>query len=296
MIAMTCVSASLRRRHPVTTTLAWSIIVGSCIAHGACGARGTAPSPVSAAVSAGVPPTGEIVGYVNDTAFQPLRNARVEVLDGPQSGTATITDEGGRFSLKGEFTAATRFRAAKDGYQAAIQTPQGPTSIPPSSQSLTFFMSVVGASGNHATLTVDVDAACADLPNDLRTRTYPATVTAASFPRLPANTAFYAMLSGRSLDSYFHFVFIHVDGDQISFDLSDNGIEDEVAPETYLFVGGYGTTIAQAGATTISAPFSGLVDYCVLKSDPGTAYPCSDQAITRVRCSSTSHRISLTWQ
>jgi len=238
----------------------------------------------------------EIEGYVNDTAFQPLPNVRVEVLDGPQSGTATITGAGGRFSLKGEFTAATRFRAAKDGYQAAIQTLQPPTTIPPSSQSLTFFMSVAGASGNRATLTLDAAAACTDLPNDLRARTFQARVTAASFPSLPANTAFYAILSGASLDSYFHFVFIRVDGDRVSFDLSDNGIEDEVAPETYYFVGGYGSAIAEAGATTISGPFSGVLDYCVLKSDPGRAYPCSDQAITRVRCSSANHRMGLRWQ
>jgi hypothetical protein len=290
---MKFVSTSLRGRHSVIMTLAWLIVVGSCFAQGACGEPGTAPSPVSA----GAPrPAVEIDGYVNDTAFQPLPTARVEVLDGPQSGTATITDAGGRFSLKGEFTAATRFRAAKDGYQAAIQTLQPSTTIPPSSQSLTFFMSVAGASGNHATLTVDVDAACAELPNDLRTRTYPATLVAASFPPVPANTAFYAMLSSASLDGYFHFVSIRVDGDRVSFDLSDNGIEDEVAPETYYFVGGYGSAIVHAGAKTISGPFSGVVDYCVVKSDPGTMYPCSDQAITRVRCSSANHRMSLTWQ
>src|SRR5262249_32644387 len=155
------------------------------------------------------------------------------------------------------------------------------------------FLSVAGASGNRATLTVDADPACTDLPTDLRTRTFRATVTAASFPSLPANTAFYAMLSGASLDSYSHFVFIHVDSDRVSFDLSDNGIEDEVAPETYYYVGGFGSVRTQPGATAISGPFSGVVDYCVLKSDPGTTYPCSDQAITRVRCSSANHRMSL---
>jgi hypothetical protein len=273
--------------------LAWSMVVGSCVAHGACGGQGPAQSPVSPGAARA---TEEIDGYVNDTAFQPLPNTRVEVLDGPQSGTATITNADGRFSLKGEFTAATRFRAARDGYQTAIQTIQPSTTIPPSPQSLTFFMSVAGASGNHATLTVDADAACADLPGDVRTRTYSATLAAASLPSRPANTAFYAMLSGASLDRYFHFVFIRVDGDRVSFDLSDNGIEDEVAPETYYFVGGYGIAIARAGATTISGSFSGVVDYCQLKSDPGTMYPCSDQAVTRVRCSSANHRVSLTWQ
>src|SRR5262249_54820716 len=75
--------------------------------------------------------------------------------------------------------------------------------------------------------------ACQDLPNNLRTRTYPATVTAAPFASLPANTWFYAMLSGASLDSYFHNLHSRVNGDRVTFDLSDNGIKEEVAPETY---------------------------------------------------------------
>jgi len=84
-------------------------------------------------------------------------------------------------------------------------------------------------------------------------------------------------------------------GDRVTFDLSDNGIEEEVAPETYFFVGGVGNAVTQAGATEISGPFSGVLDYCVLQSDPGTSYPCSDEAISRGRCSSANHRMILTW-
>jgi len=88
---------------------------------------------------------------------------------------------------------------------------------------------------------------------------------------------------------------ITVAGDRVTFDMSDNGIEEEVAPETYLFVGGMAYAPTQPGATTISAPLSGVVDHCVLKSDPGTAYPCTDQAIRRVQRRSASHRMTLTW-
>lgn len=291
---MRCVATSPPRRHSLIATIARSFAVATLLAHGACSGQG--PATRSPVAPAALRPAEEIAGYVNDTAFQPVPNARVEVLDGPESGTTTITDASGRFSLEGEFTATTRFRAAKDGYEAAVQTLQPSTTIPSASRSLTFFMSVAGASGNHATLTVEADGACSDLPSSVRVRTYPATVTAGAFPLLPANTAFFATLSGASLDGYFHVVFIRVEGARITFDLSDNGIEEEVAPETYYFVGGVGGARTQPGATSISGPFSGVVDYCTLKTDPGTLYPCSDQAITRVRCASANHRMSLTWQ
>jgi hypothetical protein len=93
------------------------------------------------------------------------------------------------------------------------------------------------------------------------------------------------------------FVFLRVTEGVITFDLSDNGIEEEVAPEAYLYVGGVGSTPTQPGASTISAPLTtGLIDYCVVKSDPGTAYPCTDQAIRRVQCQSVNNRLTLTWR
>ena len=47
----------------------------------------------------------------------------------------------------------------------------------------------------------------------------------------------------------------------------------------------------------ISAPLTpGLIDYCVVGSDPGAAYPCTPQAISRVQCQSGKNRITLTWR
>ena len=104
------------------------------------------------------------------------------------------------------------------------------------------------------------------------------------------------MLSGEALDRYFHNVFIRVAGDVVTFDLSDNGIEEEVAPEAYLFVGGVGHVPVPAGAPAISAPLDGLIDYCVVESDPGAAYPCGDHVIVRAQCRSANNRLTLTWQ
>jgi hypothetical protein len=199
----------------------------------------------------------------------------------------------GRFTLTGQFNGATRLRATKDGYQSAIQTL--------SLQPVTFFLARERSVGSSATLTVEADPACTELPSEAQRRTYAATITAfPALPPIPVNTWFVANLAGASLDNYFRVVHIHVFGDVVAFDLSDNGIEEEVAPETYLFVGGYGEAQPQAGATTVSAPLSfgpsgGVIDYCVVKSDPGAGYPCSDQAIKRVQCRSRNNRLTLTW-
>jgi hypothetical protein len=262
--------------------LVWFVLAGLGLAHAACGSPVAPSSPQPTAV--------QLSGYVDDTAFRAVSNAIVEVLDGPQAGSSTITDVSGRFSLTGQFKEATRFRATKDGYQAAIQTFQSTPMI--------FFLGIGGPSGNSATLTLEADPACTELPSEVRRRTYAATITAPSstLSTLPVNTIFTAILTGASLDSYFHVVYIHVAGDFVTFDLSDNGIEEEVAPEVYLYVGGYGGALAQAGAPAISAPLSGTIDYCVLKSDPGAAYPCSDQAVARVQCRSANNRLTLTWR
>jgi hypothetical protein len=248
----------------------------------ACGGDHASAPPTAPTRVPPQPAAVQLNGYVDDTTFQAVSNAIVEVLDGPQAGSSTVTDASGRFMFTGEFTEATRFRARKDGYQAAIQTLQ---------PAMLFFLGVDAHSGNSATLTVEADPACTELPSEVRRRTYAATIGAAN----PGNTTFAAHLAGASLDSYFNSVYLRVAADGVIFDLSDNGIEEEVAPEAYLFVGGFGVARAQPGASTISAPLSsGLIDYCVVKSDPGAGYPCTDQAIVRVQCR--APRLTLTWR
>jgi hypothetical protein len=254
--------------------------------HAACanGRQITQPSPLSRSEQ----PVGQLViGYVDDTAFQPLSNVTVEVVDGPQAGLSTTTDGSGKFSLNGQFSSTTRFRATRNGYQAATE--------PLLTSPVLFFLAMGGPSGNHAVLTVDADPDCIDLPPDVRSRSYPAEITSAQ-SMLPANTAFLARLSGSSLDSYFHNVFIRTENDVVTFDLSDNGIEDEVAEEAYYYVGGVVHANPLPGATTISAPLDGLIDYCEVSADPGSRYPCTNEAIARVQCRSSKNRMTLTWQ
>jgi Carboxypeptidase regulatory-like domain len=253
----------------------------------ACG-PGDQSSALAPSAAPSPQPSLQVTGYVDDTAFRPVAGATVEVLDGPQAGTSAITDARGEFSLNSAISAETRFRAAKEGYQSSIQTMQ--------SQPMTFFLATDRPSGTAATLTVEADPACTDLPSTVRHRTYAATVRG-NPSSAPPNTTFFVDLTGASLDHYFHFVFLHADGDVVTFDMSDNGIEEEVADEAYLFVGGVASTRTEPGATTISAPLTtGMIDYCVVESDPGSAYPCTDQAIVRAQCRSPKNRLTLTWQ
>ena len=275
----------------------WLALAGLGLMVAACGS-GDRRSPVAPSTPPSLQRTSQIDGYVDDTAFRPVAGSTVEVLDGPQAGTSTVTDANGKFALNVVTIAGTRFRATKEGYQPAIQEFQAtPTPIPMLSVApMTFFLAMDRASGNSATLTVEADPACTDLPSEVRSRTYAATVVASPSSTQP-NTTFFVNLSGAPLDSYFHFVFLRVAEGVITFDLSDNGIEEEVAPEAYLFVGGVGSTLVQPGATTISAALTtGLIDYCVVTSDPGTAYPCTDQALRRVQCRSMNNRLTLTWR
>ena len=82
------------------------------------GCNRATPSPTAPTTTAGSPalPAGGLLmmGTVSDTAFRPLGGAKVEVLDGPQTGLTTTANELGEFSLTGIFDDATRFRATKE--------------------------------------------------------------------------------------------------------------------------------------------------------------------------------------
>src|ERR1043166_1526593 len=85
-----------------------------------CGRSGSSPAPSAPSPISAVPGTPavpvEVTGHVTDTALRALPGARIEVLDGPQTGASTTSDASGTFSLTGAFDAGTRLRAAKDGY------------------------------------------------------------------------------------------------------------------------------------------------------------------------------------
>ncbi len=263
------------------------------------------PSPVPQTVSPPTPSAPDISGYVEDTAFRPLGGARVEVVDGPQAGMSTTVDANGAFSLSGTFDSATRFRATKDGYVTATQTWNCSVGVCPGDNNvrpwLGFYLAMlvppVDIAGDY-TLTFIADSACSGLPNEVRTRTYAATITPGSNSNRPANTFFNVAVTGASFLKHYDSFEIGVAGDFLTLAFGGDGprLVEEVAPNTYLaFDGWAGTSVGTSAVSTISTSFEGVIDYCVLKFEAGSYYQClPSQAVAHAQCQSTNHRLILT--
>ena len=157
----------------------------------------TAPSDVNSPVNGGEL-IGELInGTVLDSALRPLSGARVEFVDGPQAGRFTNSRANGEFSLRGTVDDTTRFRATKEGHVTATATILPICDRCNPKRWMHFFLSPLDApvalAGDY-TLTFIAESACANLPDELRTRTYAATIAPAdlNWPSFPAqsNTSF----------------------------------------------------------------------------------------------------------
>jgi hypothetical protein len=95
------------------------------------------------------------------------------------------------------------------------------------------------------TLTFTANSACANLPDELRTRTYDATIQLHSirYPGYPANskTSFEVIPSGSAFSDTFSYFSLNVAGNFVNVSLGDHtdpGIAERVAPDTYFAFGG----------------------------------------------------------
>jgi hypothetical protein len=308
-------------RTSVFGTLAGVVLLAS-LEFAGCGASPTtlAPSGMPTAVPSVPSGVRSIGGFVLDTGFRPLAGARIEVLDGPQAGAIASADSAGQFSVSGAFDTTTRFRASKDGYIGATQTWSCSVGICPGVANaqpwLGFYLAVVAPPVNIAgtyTLTFVVDRACADFPNELRVRNYNATIALAPAANTPADTrleltvaggAFLAYGSGDTYDSFP----IGVAGDYASFFLygrHNPAIAERLAVNTYIaFSGNAEASLATPAASSITAPFDGWIEYCVMGSAMSNGYHCgppdrigdpiSGAVITRTTCDSPHHQLVLT--
>src|SRR5262245_45050851 len=144
------------------------------------------PTPLSVSSVPAALQDYRLSGGVRDSAWRPLSGAKVEVIDGPRVGTASTTDEAGRFSLAGTFTGYITISASKDGYVRETRplVPPGrplPPGNPGGGWEMYFSLDPVAPSVNIAgvyTLTLTAASACSSLPEDARTRTYTASVAA----------------------------------------------------------------------------------------------------------------------
>lgn len=71
-------------------------------------------------------------------------------------------------------------------------------------------------------------------------------------------------------------------------------ITERVAPDTYVAFHGPTTITVESPVSSISTPFLGWIDYCV-NPTMGARYDCTPgPAVTRIRCDSARHQLTLT--
>jgi hypothetical protein len=240
-------------------------------------------------------------GTVADTAFRVLVGARIEVMDGARAGKVTITDEHGHFALPGVFTGTVRLMASQDGFLSQTQTYAIRTNVPVAGLAegwVTFYLELPGPSGQilgDFTLALIADASCTNLPAEVRSRRYPATIGNGSRAH-----AFAARLSGaqffawavpcplRGSDCLMNRVSLGTAGDAVGGYMT---IIEQVTDTSYLIVdGAIGGSISPAGVT---ASVSGYLDLCPtqpIQIDQGVwvCWPSSG-----VSCHSENHQIEL---
>lgn len=247
------------------------------------------------------PPTGnQVRGHVSDTAFRPLAGVKVEAISGLGAGTWTMTDANGAFSFTQTFDDTTQFRATKDGYLEGVRT-RGTRCATCAYYWIYFPLALpappVSIAGDYS-LTVIADSTCAALPSELRTRTYPATITPGSNPNIPANTYFDVTVSGASFHSYYNRFALGVAGDFLAFEIGGHGpgLIEVVAAKTYLAYEGHAEASAGTSPVTmLSMPFDGWISYCERQSDMGEYYDCGPgQPVKQAVCHSSQHQLILT--
>jgi hypothetical protein len=209
------------------------------------------------------------------------------------------TDAAGRFSFTvGNFDASTQVRAVYDGFASDIQTLK-PLCYTCSIYSLYFYLGRPGVAVSLAgdyNLTFAADNACADLPPEVRTRSYPAAVTVVSSGSYPLNTMYTVTAAGARFLPGFESFLLGVAGNDLAFHLEESEgpwLVEELGPTTYVGIGGVGETSIRPGATAFSAPFHGTIEYCEQRSPSPPYYRCATPVI-QLRCTSPNHRVTLT--
>jgi hypothetical protein len=264
----------------------------------------TAPSPTSAQPTLAPSETGPrltaIAGTVADVAWRPLAGARVEVVDGPHAGRSTTTNAQGDFFLSGIFDDTTHFRASKEGHVADTRPLNAFCVACNPNWWVHFYLESLATSVNLAgdyTLTFIPDSRCASLPEEVRTRSYDATVTQRSGPGGPVKSFFYVSLTGaKFLERHGSFDMGLADN-YLRAELGDGhgepGLMEEVAANTYLTFGGR-LEATVTDASTIAGSLVGDVDFCTFASASVIRNRChATVAVIHTHCPSQNHRVMM---
>ena len=226
-----------------------------------------------------------------------MAGVRVEVLNGPEMGMELTSDVNGAFSYTGTFPGTVSIRASKDGYAPATQPARLAASMAWVFFQLAPLAPPVQVAGDY-TLTITADSACAGLPDDVRTRTYAATVRPGTNASAPPNTYFDGAVSGAQFAPFANIFWVGVAGDYVAVSTEGEGptIVEQVGPNRYVaYLGSAGASVGNPAVSTLTAPFNGVIEYCELKSAIGTFYDCSPAlAAVREQCTSKNNQLILT--
>jgi hypothetical protein len=164
-----------------------------------------------------------------------------------------------------------------------IPAPPAPAPAPPG---------LVDLRGDY-TLTFEVGGGCEEVPKELRTRTYEATV-AYSYS-FGSSDWFTAYLSGAKFYDGQSPASIEVTGTSLFLDLLDNAIVEQPSPDSYLATVGAGLASVQpTELSTVSGSFSGWFRYCTATSGASGANQCSVVTMTQDMCKAENSRWTLT--
>lgn len=264
------------------------------IAQALTGCGGWSPTPVapSPVVSAG-PPAGPVLpqtlsGYVGDTGFRPVGGARIDVLDGQHAGLVMTSESDGHFSYPA-FAGPASMRATREGYTSAV------SSVIFGTDRLYVFFDLapvtppVRVAGNY-TLTLVADSACTSLPAEARTRTYSVAIAANPNSRAPTNTYFQGTATSATFAPNGDIFFVGVAGNYVAVSMQGEGpsLIEQIGPNRFVaYYGVAAASVATPEVSTISAPFTGSIEYCELKSPIAQYYDCSPElAAVREACTS----------
>ena len=258
----------MRWNHP------FALLLGLSVA--ACGGNGgtfptaaTSPSPTTSSAPF-------MRGTVSDTAFRSLAGVKIEILNGPSAGLTTTSDGGGQWTFPGAFDDSTQFRATKEGYEPAIK-PLGPFCAACNPNRWVNFVLNVQATpaniGGSYTMTITVDRACTNFPEQVRTRTY-----AVTLPSTAANAYFLISPTGANFVPGSDLIDGGVSGNYVGFWFET--LVEEVAPGSYLMIGmSAGGFVGPEHPATITMLADGRISF---QGTSATVTNCDSQRHTLV--------------
>jgi hypothetical protein len=247
------------------------------------GCTPTAPAPNGSGRGT-PPPTFSLSGRGVDSAGTAVPNAQVVIVSGDGTESSALTDGDGRYQVQGLPAGVVRVRASKDGYVTWTSTVEVPRTSPAD-----FVLDFTGPSFDLAgsyTVTFTADAACTQLPEAARTRTYKASIA----PELSPNR-YFVSLSGARFYREGAFV-ASVAGHAGSFTTLPDGyqavVHERLTDSTSIWIDFFAR--APLDAPSVTVPMSAEYAYCA-DDDLTDAFRCR---VPRLVCTSSKHTYTLT--